>query len=109
MSYDPQNFGDLYQAPLGQELWPFLNEPANIIRMETATFLRKPAVEPLSPVLLERFGEAVLDQRIKQLVGHMVRQILEGRGYVVDRTGVRITRQNIFASGTRYREPSRTI
>jgi hypothetical protein len=103
MNYDAGSFGDVARSEMGQSLWAFLNERDNIIRMETATFLGRPAVEPLSPKLLERFGNEVRRDRVKQCLGHMVRQILEARGYQLDRQNVRIVGDNMFASGTRYK------
>ncbi len=103
IKYAPRNFSDLYATPLGKKLWAFLNERNNLVRMETASYLQRPAVESLVPFLLDKFGDPVRERRIKQMVGHMIRQILEARGYVVDRQGVRITRPgNPFFSGTRY-------
>ncbi len=59
--------------------------------------------EPLSPYLLSRFGDQIREDRIKQMTGHMIRQVLESRGYRVDWTNVRINREgNIFTSATRY-------
>ncbi|GAA4247024.1 hypothetical protein GBZ26_05810 [Azospirillum formosense] len=106
MDYDPQNFRDLYETPVGQELWRFLNEPDNIIRMETAIYLERAPVEPLGPGLVAHFGEEISDDRCKQMIGHMVRQIVGTRGYTVDRSGLRITRLNLFTSGTRYKSRS---
>ena len=106
MQYEPKNFSDLFDSPIGHQIWEVLNEPDNILRMETATFLRRTAVEPLSPVLLKAFGDVARGHRVKQMIGHMVRQILEARGYSIDRVGVRIKAGNIFASGTRYNIPS---
>ena len=89
--------------PSRQDLWDFVNEPDNIVRLETATYLNRPAVEPLSPSLLQRFGKSVRDRQIKQLIGRLVRKVLESRGYRIDRQNVKITRNsNIFKSGTRY-------
>jgi hypothetical protein len=101
--YAPQNFRDLAEAPLGKELWEFLCFKHNIIRMETATVLERAAVEPLSEGLIREFSEAVRDDRVKQMIGHMVKQIMAARGYVVDRSALRITRPNLFSSGTTYR------
>jgi hypothetical protein len=102
--YHPQNFRDLYETPAGHALWEFLNQQDNVIRMETAVFLERAAIEPLGPALVKTFGEEVSDGRFKQMIGHMVRQILEAHGYTVDRGGLRITRpNNLFTSGTRYR------
>ena len=87
----------------GAEIWAFLNSIENIVRMETATYLGRPAAEALSPQLLALFGSAIAEDRMKQMIGHMIRQILESRGYSVDRGNVRINREgNIFSSATRY-------
>jgi len=87
----------------GQALWGFLNERENVLRMETASYLGRPAIEPLSPMLLQRFGPSIKRVRLKQMIGHMARQIMEARGYRLDRSTVRIARiGNMFASGSRY-------
>lgn len=101
--YEPSRFASTYETQNGIEIWSFLNQPENIVRMETATYLARPAAEALSPQLVERFGESIAEDRIKQMTGHMIRQILESRGYRVDRSNVRINRDgNIFSSATRY-------
>lgn len=110
-TFDPGTFRELADSPLGQAVWRFLNEPDNLVRMETATYLGRPAVEPLSPGLLARFGEEVAQDRMKQMIGRMARQIMEPRGYRIDRQNVRIARPdakpsgkpgNMFTSATRY-------
>lgn len=102
VKYDPQNFRDLFETELGAGLWKFLIRPDNVIRMETASFLERAAVEPLAPGLVAEFGPDIAQDRIKQMAGHMVRQIMEAVGYEVDRPGLRITRQSLFSSGARY-------
>ncbi|TXN17263.1 hypothetical protein FV219_00480 [Methylobacterium sp. WL122] len=102
-SYTPQQFSDVFNTDLGQAIWAFLQEPENLIRMETATYLGRPAIEPLSPILEARFGEPVFADRIKQMTGHMIRQVVENRGFRLDRMGVRITTPGSrFTSGARY-------
>lgn len=103
-SYDPGRFSGTYEARNGSKIWDFLNLRETLIRMETATYLSRPAVEPLSPLLIQEFGEAVREDRIKQMIGHMVRQIMEHRGFAFDQSSVRIrTDGNIFGTGARYR------
>lgn len=70
--------------------------------MKLATDLGFPAVAGVEEGLLRKFGEDVLDDRIKQMIGHMVRQVMERRGFVVDQTEVRMNSVP-FAKGTRYR------
>jgi hypothetical protein len=103
LSYTPQNFKDLAETPVGKELWSFLTSEGNLIRMETATMLDRAAVEPLSQGLVGEFGESVRDDRTKQMIGHMTRQIMDAMGYEVDRSALRITRPSLFTSGTTYR------
>lgn len=101
--YQAARFSSTFEEQNGSKIWSFLNRTENIIRMETATYLERPAAEALSPHLLHEFGPSIKEHRLKQMVGHMVRQVLEHRGYRVDRNNVRITREgNIFASATRY-------
>lgn len=103
LTYMPQNFRDLADTPLGDALWRFLTQRDNLIRMETATLLERAAVEPMAAGLVAEFGDDVRDDRTKQMIGHMTRQVMDALGYEVDRTALRITRPSLFTSGTSYR------
>lgn len=104
--YRPDKFAQIYHHANGPALWAFLHRPDNLLRMETACYLRRPAVEPLGPILMAEFGASVGQTRIKQMIGHMVRQILEVKGYRLQHSAVRITRHgNLFFSGSRYDVP----
>ncbi|TRD03774.1 hypothetical protein FJV76_14125 [Mesorhizobium sp. WSM4303] len=103
LTYVPQNFRDLWETDLGKELWDFLKQHDNLIRMETATLLERAAVEPLAAGLIAEFGDEVADDRVKQMIGHMVKQIMAALGYKPDRSALRITRPSLFTSGTTYR------
>lgn len=107
LDYNSKNFSDLYDTERGREIWDFMRRPDNLVRMETASFLKRPAVEPLSPGLLEEFGPEMREDRFKQMIGHMARQVMEAIGYEIEqpRRSVRITRENLFSSGARYRRP----
>lgn len=102
MDYEPGIFQNLYVTPIGEELWLFLNEANNITKMETATALGKPAVEPLSTELVGRFGEAVRENRVKQMIGHMVRQIMFSRGYIIHSQNSSVRTGDLFSKGTTY-------
>ena len=103
LKYNPNRFSSTFDNEGGEDIWNFLNRPENIIRMETATYLVRTAAEPLSPYLLSKFGDTIRAPRLKQMIGHMIRQIMESRGYHVDRNNVRITTtDNMFTSATRY-------
>jgi hypothetical protein len=107
LEYEPSNFRDLSETHVGWELWNYLKRDDNIIRMETATLLDRAAVEPLAPGLVAEFGDEVRDDRTKQMIGHMARQIMEALGFELDRTGLRITRPSLFTSAATYRRPGR--
>ncbi len=104
LDYDPQNFRETYETDFGAELWAYLRRPDNLVRMVTATYLDRAAVEPLAPGLLRTFGPEVAEDRIKQMIGHMTRQIMTAMGYKIDRNGLRITRESMFTTATRYRK-----
>lgn len=102
--YNPEKFASLYASELGQQIWTFLTLPENVARLETASELSKPAVEGIEEQLLEAFREDVLADRVKQMIGHMVRQILEQRGWVLDQGDVKV--QSVpFMKAARYRRP----
>ena len=105
LAYQAQNFSDLYDTDLGRDIWDFMKDPENLIRMQTATFLERAAVEPLGPGLLLRYGPDIAQDRLKQMIGHMARQIMLAMGYELDTKGLRITRPGIFTTATRYRQP----
>src|SRR5258706_16462728 len=100
-TYDPQNFRDIAETDLGRELWNWLRRRETAIRMETASYLERSAVEPLGPTLVADFGPDIAEDRLKQVIGHMVRQIMEALGYELVQPGMRIAR-GMFTTGARY-------
>jgi hypothetical protein len=108
MNYESGRYSTTFANEGGKEIWEFLADPQNLIRMETATYLSRPAIEPLSPFLLERFGDRAKQDRIKQMMGHMVRQIMEHKGYALHQGNVKISSaNNIFSRASRYADKSR--
>lgn len=104
LAYNPEKFASLYETDLGQRIWVFLTRRENVARLETASQLSKPAVEGIEEQLLEAFREEVLVDRVKQMVGHMIRQILEQRDWVLDQSDVKV--QSVpFSKAARYRRP----
>jgi hypothetical protein len=102
--YNPEKFASLYASNIGQRVWAFLTQPEIISRLETASELSKPAVEGIEEQLLHEFREQVLADRVKQMIGHMVRQILEQRDWVLDQSDVKV--QSVpFSKAARYRRP----
>ncbi|QYJ74609.1 hypothetical protein [Shewanella sp. FJAT-52076] len=102
----------LSQTEEGRALWKYLCSPESLIRMETATYLRKPALEPFSPHLRNRFDffrsevtEKQLFDRYKQLAGSMARQIMEALGYEHEKDGVNVITGEVFKTASRYKKP----
>lgn len=100
--FDPAQFQNEYATPLGQDLWRFLNRDDIFARMETATDLGQPALQAVEDQLLATFGEAVLADRIKQMIGRMVRQVMEGHGFEHVTSDVRLNSVP-FYKASRYR------
>lgn len=98
------SFSDLADTSTGRELWQFLNTEDVFVCLDTTTFLKRPALEGLQPQLLEKFGKEIKPDRWKQMIGRMVRQIMEHRGYILDQTGVRMRVGELFTSAARYRK-----
>ena len=92
LEYDSQRFAALAETPLGRDIWDFMKRADNLIRIETAMFLGRAAVEPLAPGLIERFGADITQDRTKQMVGHMAHQIVAAHGFQLDRLGRHIVR-----------------
>lgn len=107
LSYKPEKFASLYATDLGQRLWVYLTSRETIARLDTACQLSKPAVEGIEEDLLDQFKEEVLPDRVKQMVGHMVRQVLEAEGWVLDQSDVKV-QSALFAKASRYRRPEWT-
>ena len=72
--------------------------------MKTATYLGKPAVSGIEENLLDKFQKEVVDDRVKQMIGHMVSQIMEVNGYIAEKRNV-IIGSILFSKGTRYTRP----
>ena len=100
--FDPGPFADVSTTPLGIAVWEFLHADTSIACLETTTYLKRPALEGLQPHLVAEFGTAIQPDRIKQMTGRMVRQIMENRGYNLDQTNVRIRVGELYRSAARY-------
>lgn len=102
MEYESRNFKDLYATEIGKRLWIWLQDPQRVFAMEIATKLRRPAVEAIGDELLDEFGEVVRGNRFKQMIGHMVRQIMEFRGFCLDVQRVPVRFCGLFSTASRY-------
>lgn len=102
-TFDAGLFADLAETEMGSVVWEFLNSHEIFIRMETATYLQRPALEGVQPQLLAKFGAQIKNDRWKQMMGRMTRQIMEGHGYSLDQAEVRITGGDLFTRASLYK------
>ena len=104
-TFKPGSFIDVFDSDLGRELWDFLTRESTIERMEDASDRRRPAVEPLQELLLERFGRAVAEDRVKQMIGRMIRQVFErpGSDYVLASDAILVKDRILVTRGARYK------
>ena len=104
-TFNPGPFSDVFDTDLGRELWDFLTRESTIKLMEDASDRGRPAVEPLQEPLLEQFGQAVEESRIKQMIGRMIRQVLErpGSDYELASDAIAVKDKKLVTRGARYK------
>lgn len=100
--FDPGSFSDVSNTPLGHAVWKYLHKDTSIACLETTTYLKRPALEGLQPHLVAEFGDDIRADRVKQMTGRMVRQVMESRGYNLDQTDVGIRVGDLFKTAARY-------
>lgn len=104
--YIAGTFRDEFGTELGGKLWSFLNEAESIACMKTASKLGRPAIEGIEELLLIRFEQDITmlkTDRCKQMIGHMIRQVMEVQGYVIAQQNVKLI-SALFLRATRYTE-----
>lgn len=101
-NFDAGRFSDIHASKLGREILKFLNEHDNVIRMETASELGRPALEPLADRMIARFGDSVKVDRVKQFIGFATRQVMEANGFQLDAQGVKVRVGKLFTVASRY-------
>jgi phage baseplate assembly protein W len=94
----------------GPKLWSFLNDPISIARMQAVSDVGKPALLGVERGLINEFkihawadaeGKAKYD-RLKQMIGAMVKQIMERTGYRLKSSNVKVPTSTIFYSTSLY-------
>ena len=102
MYQSPNQFSDMANTPFGRSLWEFLNQRECIIRMSAVSEVRRPAVEGVSRLLLEKYKDRVREDRCKQMVGNMIRQIMEKNGFEHSTHNIKVRFGDLFTKGSRY-------
>ena len=103
--YRPDKFATTFETMKGADFWAWLHQDHIVLMMETACYLRRPSIEAISPTLQVAFPQMRRSVKLRQMIGHMVRQILEQLGYHLDRANVRIKHGgNLFTFGSAYKK-----
>ena len=101
--YRPDKFEKAFANLQGAALWDFLHRPETVAALQTAVVLRRPGVEAIAPSLLTKFPHQTRKLKFRQMVGHMIRQVMEENGFTLGRANVRISRRSIlFRYGSVY-------
>ncbi len=100
-SYDVGPFTDVASA-WGEQLWTFLNEPSAKASMINASDSSKPAAEGVSFALLQRFGDGIKQNRVKQFIGFLIRQVMERNGYRHTSYGQHTKANPVFVTASVY-------
>ena|ERR1700730_9375704 len=103
MKYNAINFSDVFGKPIGPKLWGFLTRHDSLVMMKTAVKLGRAPVEGIDDALLDEFGDAVREHRTKQMIGHMVRQIMEAEGYQLHSQNAAVRSGTLFVKASRYK------
>jgi hypothetical protein len=113
MDYQALRFTDLYHEDnehwvAYQELWKFLQTEPIWGLLKLSTDYNHPAVEGIGDKLLERFDYLLFPEnpkfkRIKQMIGDMVKIIMESHGYTTTSTIKCTKKLELFTYGMRYK------
>jgi hypothetical protein len=101
--------------PDAQDVWQVITARENIIRMISMTSINRTAAEILGPQFQEIYPQESIDVKRprKQMIGYMIKIVMESFGYIVSRGRMQIDtnrrgaesgnrRTNYFKSATRY-------
>ncbi len=100
-SYDAGPFTDV-ASTWGEQLWAFLNEPSTIALMINASDVGSPAAESVGVALLEQFGDSIGQDRVKQFIGFLIRQVMERNGYKHTSYGQHTKDNRVFVTASVY-------
>lgn len=100
--FEAGSFTDVANTPLAATLWRFLHEDTSIACLETSTYLQRPAIEGLQPRLLAEFGDEIKADRIKQMTGRMVKQVMESLGYHLEQPDIDIQNKDLYKTAALY-------
>lgn len=87
---------------LYDQIKQLLESEMMIVKLLLATKLGHPAVEGVDDDLYIAFGEQISEDKVKQRIGKIVKEIMEAQGYIVHKRNVMCASSDIFTSGSVY-------
>jgi hypothetical protein len=93
-------FADLASTPAGKAIWKLLND--RVLALVTASMLGHAALDGVVLELEAEFGEHLGDDRVRRMVGAMIREILAQEGWSIEGQNVKLQLGTQFSVATRY-------
>jgi hypothetical protein len=100
-NYNAGPFTDIASV-WGNKLWEFLNEPIIVRSMTDASDNKRPAAEAIASELFGRFGDDITQNRVKQFIGFLIRQVMEQNGYSHTAYGQQTKENPVFVTASVY-------
>ena len=105
--FDASYFGDVGRTKLADQLWQSLNAEESLIRLIVASELRHTALDGVVLSLERKFGKALRDSRVRQMVGAMIKQVLAPHGWHVAEKTIKVRFGEYFTVAARYEQAER--
>lgn len=112
-AFQTKTFGEVYATQNGEAIWQLLNDAVSVARMQAVSDVNKPALLGVERLLLTNgyiqkkvdgmpTTEKAQYDRLKQMLGSMVRQVMENNGYKLKSNNVKTPNSDIFFSASAY-------
>jgi len=103
-TYVPGRFASVASTEEGRAVLKWLTQNVISVRLTAVADLRCVSVAVIQQDLLDEFGDTVRAYRMRQYVGHIVRQVMSYCGYELEKEDVKLIRPILFKTGARYKE-----
>ena len=87
----------------GPEIFAFVTRSKPLLLRTAKKNPQVPPIAAIGPLLYAEFAECVQSVQVKQWIGALARALLATEHYKINRSGVRIVGDPLFATGSTYR------
>ena len=104
----------IYEEQFSRRLWNWLQKKPQILRMQTASDLNRPAVQALIKFLHYEFPKIIKLKKnknefnkIKQMIGHMIRMIMEDETVGYEHSAYNVScgdKTGLFNKASKYKD-----